>query len=61
MPLRSVSFFMIAIVVAAFAATATLHVQIKEYVVPTPNSRPHDPALAPDGSLWYTAANWTEK
>ena len=20
----------------------------------TPNSRPHDPAVAPDGSLWYT-------
>jgi virginiamycin B lyase len=22
--------------------------------VPTPNSHPHDPALAPDGALWYT-------
>ena len=22
--------------------------------MPTPKSRPHDPALAPDGSLWYT-------
>ena len=43
----------------AFAAVSTLTVQIKEYEVPTPNSRPHDPALAPDGSLWYTgmAAN----
>ena len=42
-----------------FAAVHTLTVQIKEYEVPTPNSRPHDPALAPDGSLWYTgmAAN----
>ena len=42
----------------AFAAT-TLTVPIKEYEVPTPKSRPHDPALAPDGSLWYTgqAAN----
>lgn len=29
-------------------------VSIKEWDVPTPNSRPHDPALAPDGSLWYT-------
>jgi virginiamycin B lyase len=39
---------------AAFAAVGTLNVQIKEYEVPTPKSRPHDPALAPDGSLWYT-------
>src|SRR5947208_16280941 len=30
------------------------NVDIKEYDVPTPNSRPHDPAVAPDGSLWYT-------
>src|ERR1700746_1105202 len=27
---------------------------IKEFDLPTPNSRPHDPAVAPDGSLWYT-------
>ena len=31
-----------------------LHVAIKEWDVPTANSRPHDPAVAPDGSLWYT-------
>lgn len=36
------------------AAVQTLSVHIKEYEVPTPHSRPHDPALAPDGSLWYT-------
>jgi len=43
----------------AFAAIGTLTAPIKEYEVPTPKSRPHDPALAPDGSLWYTgqAAN----
>jgi virginiamycin B lyase len=41
--------------VAAFAAVGTLSVQIKEFEVPTPKSRPHDPALGPDGSLWYTA------
>lgn len=28
--------------------------KIKEYDVPTPNSRPHDPEVAPDGALWYT-------
>jgi len=40
--------------VVALAATATLSVEIKEYDVPTPNARPHDPAVAPDGSLWVT-------
>jgi virginiamycin B lyase len=29
-------------------------VAIREWDVPTPRSRPHDPAVAPDGSLWYT-------
>jgi virginiamycin B lyase len=29
-------------------------VVILEWDVPTPNSRPHDPAFAPDGALWYT-------
>lgn len=43
----------LAIVVAA-SGVGTLSVPIKEYDVPTAKSRPHDPALAPDGSLWYT-------
>jgi virginiamycin B lyase len=51
--LRSFS-FALAITIAAFLTAGTLNVQIKEYEVPTPKSRPHDPALAPDGSLWYT-------
>jgi virginiamycin B lyase len=29
-------------------------VSIKEWPVPTPGSRPHDPLAASDGSLWYT-------
>ena len=29
-------------------------VTIKEWDVPTPGSRPHDPLAMPDGSLWYT-------
>ncbi|MDB5093029.1 MAG: streptogramin lyase [Candidatus Eremiobacteraeota bacterium] len=29
-------------------------VTIKEWIVPTPGSRPHDPLAAPDGSIWYT-------
>jgi virginiamycin B lyase len=40
--------------VAILAAAAKEAVLIKEWDVPTPNSRPHDPAVAPDGSLWYT-------
>jgi virginiamycin B lyase len=42
------------VAVLAFAATTALSVQIKEYDVPTPNSRPHDPAVGSDGSLWTT-------
>src|SRR3970040_2955887 len=33
-------------------AKDTLH--IEEWELPTANSRPHDPAVAPDGALWYT-------
>ncbi|HLJ27882.1 MAG TPA: lyase [Candidatus Angelobacter sp.] len=35
-------------------AAKTANVSIREFDLPTANSRPHDPALAPDGSLWYT-------
>jgi len=38
---------------AAIVAGAD-HVVIKEWDVPTPGSRPHDPMYAPDGSVWYT-------
>ena len=52
--LRKVCLFALAATLGVFAAVETLNVVIKEYEVPTPKSRPHDPALAPDGSLWYT-------
>jgi virginiamycin B lyase len=29
-------------------------IAIKEWVVPTPGSRPHDPLAGSDGSIWYT-------
>jgi len=29
-------------------------ISIKEWTVPTPGSRPHDPLATRDGSLWYT-------
>ena len=31
-----------------------MNVSIREYAVPTPNARPHDPTVAPDGSLWFS-------
>jgi virginiamycin B lyase len=54
MSLRKLYSFVVAATVAGFATVGVLTVQIKEYEVPTPRSRPHDPAAAPDGSLWYT-------
>jgi virginiamycin B lyase len=54
MSLRKLCLFMVTATFAGSAAVGTLNVQIHEYDVPTPKSRPHDPALAPDGSLWYT-------
>jgi len=54
MSLGKLCLFTLAAALASSAAVETLNVQIKEYEVPTPKSRPHDPAVAPDGSLWYT-------
>ncbi len=38
----------------AAGAVGELKVTIKEWDVPTKGAHPHDPALAPDGSLWFT-------
>jgi virginiamycin B lyase len=54
MRLSRLCLFTLAATLAASPTVGTLNVQIQEYEVPTPKSRPHDPALAPDGSLWYT-------
>ncbi len=35
-------------------AVGELNVTIREWDVPTPKSRPHDPALGADGALWFT-------
>ena len=55
---RFLGFFLLTIASVPFTVASTglaaLRVEIKEWDVPTPNSRPHDPAVAPDGSLWYT-------
>jgi hypothetical protein len=46
--------FLVIATITALASIEALNVEIMEYEVPTHNSRPHDPAVAPDGSLWYT-------
>jgi len=53
MSLRKLCFVTMLATIVAFVAVGRLHVLIKGFDVPTPNSWPHDPALAPDGSLWY--------
>jgi len=53
MSLRKLCFFTMLATIIAFVAAGRLNVQIKGFDVPTPNPGPHDPALAPDGSLWY--------
>jgi virginiamycin B lyase len=45
---------LVSFLTAAAGTTADVKVQIEERDVPTPNSRPHDPAVGADGSLWYT-------
>jgi virginiamycin B lyase len=37
------------------AVAGPVKVSIKEWELPTPGSRPHDPLAAPDGTMWYTA------
>ena len=39
---------------ASALAVGDLQVKIREWDVPTKGAHPHDPAVAPDGSLWFT-------
>ncbi len=39
---------------SAAGTVGELKVTIKEWDVPTKGAHPHDPAMAPDGSLWFT-------
>jgi len=38
----------------AQTTVSALKVTIREWDVPTPRARPHDPAASPDGALWFT-------
>ena len=53
MGLRKLGFVTILATIFAFVAVERLNVPIKGFGVATPNSRPHDAALPPDGSLWH--------
>lgn len=46
--------FLVIIVAPDCSAQNGWNVKIREWDVPTAKARPHDPAVAPDGSLWYT-------
>ena len=39
---------------AAVIVGGDAKVTIREWTVPTPGARPHDPLLTPDGMLWYS-------
>src|SRR5712671_7194156 len=45
----------ITVVHAAPAITDNVDVKIDEWMTPSKPAYPHDPAVAPDGSIWYTA------
>ena len=40
---------------AGVSVAGPVDASIREWKLPTPGSRPHDPAVAPDGAVWYTA------
>jgi hypothetical protein len=42
--------FIVPVCSLAGATAANLDITIRELNVPTPKSRPHDPAIAPDGA-----------
>ncbi len=55
MGLRNLTVSLTLLVTATLLASiGALKVSIKEYDVPTPKARPHDPAVSPDGALWVT-------
>ena len=45
---------MVASFIAATLLAVAAPVSIREFDLPTPDAGPHDPAAAPDGSLWFT-------
>ena len=54
MPLAGAAALCCALVFTAVPARSQATVTIKEWVVPTADSHPHDPLAAADGSIWWT-------
>src|SRR6266404_2338385 len=56
---KIVALVSVGIVLLAVASAADPKVTIREWDTKTAGAFPHDPAVAPDGALWYTgmAAN----
>lgn len=55
--MKSIGFLTLGVIFSAsvsLIAAAAERVSIHEWDVPTAKSLPHDPAVGPDGSLWYT-------
>lgn len=53
--MRKAAFIFSIVCGALMFAAAAPRASIREWELPIPNSRPHDPAVGPDGALWYTA------
>jgi virginiamycin B lyase len=53
--LGAIALIAVALVQAAPAIEPTVDVTIEEWLTPSKPAYPHDPAVAPDGSIWYTA------
>jgi virginiamycin B lyase len=54
-PLFALAIALSALVQAAPAITDNVDVKFDEWMTPSKPAYPHDPAVAPDGSVWYTA------
>jgi virginiamycin B lyase len=60
MRVKAISLCALVVALAAFvqarpAITDTVDVKFDEWMTPSKPAYPHDPAVAPDGSIWYTA------
>jgi virginiamycin B lyase len=55
LPLFALAVALSALAQAAPAITDNVDVKFDEWMTPSKPAYPHDPAVAPDGSVWYTA------
>ena len=60
MRVKALSLFAVVLALAAFLQAApaisdNIDVKFDDWMTPSQPAYPHDPAVAPDGSVWYTA------